>query len=533
MDPAREGVARRRAHAHAVERRARRRLQQRRAVAAAGGGLAHAQRRGAARGSQRRSCGCTATCSRCGGARPRSSAERSASCPAATACSRGSAGTTKSRALVALNFADVERSRDASRPPRFATASGRARARRCRATRRSWCWGRARRRSSSSMTDAPAELGAPAEGRGAFGGKIGPRTLVGLVANTAPWLFAQGAPAEPYVAILRSAGELGARAEPTPAERTDYFALCLAAHFASAATFVPTDVDTKIRRALWQEAIGTDELPRMRALALGMAEWDPAPVSARVVRGADGAAVSGHDGERLAVLAGGLVAANAAGDPRGAAELEDGDRHRAVARGARVRGDRAHGGRRARAPAAGRGADAQRGRSHAGARRRAAAALRGPRALGPRALRRRVRARGGALPRAARRRRTPQLPAPPRARAAPRPRAAAAARAVPRRLGRGGRALPGARLRRSAPRSWPRSSTAAASCPARSRTTARSPASSARCRAASTPPSSPRTCPAAVRRALRGAELRKLVAVRRESFDASLAKRCRAVLRAS
>ena len=162
------------------------------------------------------------------------------------------------------------------------------------------------------------------EGRGAFGGFIGPRTLVGLVANTAPWLFSGDPPASAelrYVAILRSGERLAARPEPSPAERTEYFELCLAAHFASVATYVPTDVDTKIRRALWQDALGTDELPRRRALALEMAAWDPTPVSARIVR-VDGDSISGHDGERLAVLCGGLVAARAAGDPSGAAELE-------------------------------------------------------------------------------------------------------------------------------------------------------------------------------------------------------------------
>ncbi len=159
------------------------------------------------------------------------------------------------------------------------------------------------------------------EGRGAFAGFIGPRTLVGLVRNTAPWLW-DGEPRTPYAAIVRAGESLEARAEPTPAERTEYFALCLAAHFATVATYVPTDVDTKIRRALWQDARGTDELPRMRALALAMAEWDPAPVSARIVRVTETGAVSGHDGERLAVLCGALVASRGAHDDSAAAELD-------------------------------------------------------------------------------------------------------------------------------------------------------------------------------------------------------------------
>jgi hypothetical protein len=85
---------------------------------------------------------------------------------------------------------------------------------------------------------------------------------------------------------------------------------------------VPTDVDTKVRRALWQDAAGSDEVPRMRALALGMAAWDPRPVSARVVDVDGLGAVSGHDGERLAVLCGALVAARKARHDAAAAELE-------------------------------------------------------------------------------------------------------------------------------------------------------------------------------------------------------------------
>jgi hypothetical protein len=163
------------------------------------------------------------------------------------------------------------------------------------------------------------------EPRGAFAGFIGPRTLAGLVRNTAPWLWDGGfhpSPATEYVAIVRAGEGLAAREQPTPAERTEYFALCLAAHFASVATWVPTDVDTKIRRALWDDARGSDEPPRMRALALRAAAWDPAPVSARVVRIEGTGPISGHDGERLSVWCGALRATRAARDASGAAELE-------------------------------------------------------------------------------------------------------------------------------------------------------------------------------------------------------------------
>ena len=173
------------------------------------------------------------------------------------------------------------------------------------------------------MAESPEPARAP-EPRGAFAGFIGPRTLAGLVRNTAPWLFEGGVvpgPATEYVAWVRAGESAAAREKPTPAERTDYFSLCLAAHFASVATWVPTDVDTKIRKALWLDARGTDELPRMRALALRTAAWDPAPVSARVVDVPGFGAVSGHDGERLSVWCGALRAARAGRDAAGEAEL--------------------------------------------------------------------------------------------------------------------------------------------------------------------------------------------------------------------
>jgi hypothetical protein len=163
-----------------------------------------------------------------------------------------------------------------------------------------------------------------------------PRTLVARVANTAPWLFGgesaetavvrpSDVPAGPnqWRELLRAGAQLEPGPEPKPEARTDYFALCLAAHFATAATWVPTDVDSKIRRTLWREAVGSDELPRMRVLALGTALWDLREVSARIVDVAGEGAVSGHDGERLSVLGGGLVASFEAGDARGSRELED------------------------------------------------------------------------------------------------------------------------------------------------------------------------------------------------------------------
>jgi hypothetical protein len=180
-----------------------------------------------------------------------------------------------------------------------------------------------------------------AEGRGAFGGFIGPRTLLGLVEGTAPWLFDGGHPESALLpvthgrrvsdhavgelgwwAMLRHGGLLEAREAPRPEEVTDYFALCLAAHFGSVATYVPTDVDAKIRHALWLDQTDAAELARMRELALGTKEWRVTSVTARYVTVDGHGDFSGHDGERLSVLGGGWIGHLAAGDAAGAESFE-------------------------------------------------------------------------------------------------------------------------------------------------------------------------------------------------------------------
>src|SRR5262245_44155101 len=196
---------------------------------------------------------------------------------------------------------------------------------------------------TSPMSHAPE----PAH---AFGGFIGPRTLVGLVRSAAPYLFdgthprASELPAVPrdggarlaplafhplgWWSILLHAGRLPARERPEPADVSDYFALCLAAHWGSVASYVPTDVDAKIRDALWLDQADPGELATMRALTAQLARWDVRGFSARLVdvdeaSGEAGHGLhSGHDGERLAVLCGALGAHRARGEEATAAELE-------------------------------------------------------------------------------------------------------------------------------------------------------------------------------------------------------------------
>lgn len=179
------------------------------------------------------------------------------------------------------------------------------------------------------------------EGRGAFGGFIGPATLRAQVENTAAWLFDGSSPRFPALPpddgrsfadlareplgwrlIVGRSARLTATAEPTPEQWSDYFRLCVATHFATVATFVPTDVDSKIRVHLWYRERPQGERDRLAELVLGLQAWDVRPVTARLVDVPGLGAVSGHDGERLSVLCGGLIGCLHAGDQRNAGLLE-------------------------------------------------------------------------------------------------------------------------------------------------------------------------------------------------------------------
>jgi hypothetical protein len=140
---------------------------------------------------------------------------------------------------------------------------------------------------------------------------ISPETLISQVRNTAPFL--QLPPAAPerllqlghsptgFLGILASWENILSPALTPDEQLQDYFALCLACHHATVATFIPTDVDTKIRGILWQESRDPGILRPMLQLALASRSWTEDGISIRAIRG-----VSGHNGEQWSAIAGGL-----------------------------------------------------------------------------------------------------------------------------------------------------------------------------------------------------------------------------------
>lgn len=111
---------------------------------------------------------------------------------------------------------------------------------------------------------------------------------------------------EPTCPLSDGAATKKAHSKTVTEARIAYFELLLAAHYATVATFVPTDVDTRIRFHEWQQVRERSTFEAMVAHVDHAAKYWSAPaMSARTVDVGLGP-VSGHDGEWLSVRAGAL-----------------------------------------------------------------------------------------------------------------------------------------------------------------------------------------------------------------------------------
>jgi hypothetical protein len=156
---------------------------------------------------------------------------------------------------------------------------------------------------------------------------ITPETLLSQVRSTAPFLDARLPAREPsrlvelsgspdgFLRVLASWENILRDGLTLEEQLQDYFALCLSCHHATVATFVPTDVDTKIRGILWRESRDPVALRPMLRFALDARGWTEEGISIRAVRG-----VSGHNGEHWSAIAGGLGRLLELGDTQSADE---------------------------------------------------------------------------------------------------------------------------------------------------------------------------------------------------------------------
>src|SRR5438046_876031 len=100
---------------------------------------------------------------------------------------------------------------------------------------------------------------------------VSPSILLAQTKNTVPFIFDRDfltAPArensylhallelDKSVTALARSGDAGTPLKTSPQlTHSQYFELCLAAHHATVASFVPTDVDNQIRFRLWHPAL--------------------------------------------------------------------------------------------------------------------------------------------------------------------------------------------------------------------------------------------------------------------------------------
>lgn len=140
---------------------------------------------------------------------------------------------------------------------------------------------------------------------------IAPNILLKHVENTAPFLF-QGE--------LETSGEMRAYLEKLRFYKknlkllnninlTEYFHLCLCAHWSTAGTFVPTDVDNQIRQGLWKHPSIKKHIEKMTQLTIESWKWDYTQVTNRKSynRINDGV-ISTHEGTWLSVAIGAYCA---------------------------------------------------------------------------------------------------------------------------------------------------------------------------------------------------------------------------------
>lgn len=135
---------------------------------------------------------------------------------------------------------------------------------------------------------------------------IKPADLLAQVRNTAPFLFDGPAPRDPRLRYINVLRDYDGRAL-TPSE---YYELCLSAHWATAGTFVPTDVDNAIRWKLWQD-VSTNLVLAQIEKVLEAADWDFTPVTGRRIA-VPGGWLSTHEGTWFSVAVGAYAAAKAA-----------------------------------------------------------------------------------------------------------------------------------------------------------------------------------------------------------------------------
>lgn len=90
---------------------------------------------------------------------------------------------------------------------------------------------------------------------------------------------------------------------------TEYFYICMAAHWSTAGTFVPTNVDNQIREGLWKHKDILGHIERMARITIESWSWDYEQVTNRkAYNPGNGQVMSTHEGTWLSVAIGAYCA---------------------------------------------------------------------------------------------------------------------------------------------------------------------------------------------------------------------------------
>ena len=154
---------------------------------------------------------------------------------------------------------------------------------------------------------------------------VTPQILLTQVRNTVPWLLdgaldsAEEAGRVPFVTLLRRTERT--RPEPSALSHAEYFRLCVSAHWATVASFVPTDVDNQIRFKLWHPSLELAVIQEMAGTVVESHGWSTTEVSTRWVASPEtGERIEGHQGEWFSCAAAAYGALRRR-SPEGAAEM--------------------------------------------------------------------------------------------------------------------------------------------------------------------------------------------------------------------
>lgn len=139
---------------------------------------------------------------------------------------------------------------------------------------------------------------------------ISSELLVSQVRGTAPYVF-DDARCDPAIAAsepVRLVRDFD-RSRPASLSPFEYFRLCLASHYTTCATPVPTDVDIAIRQKLWPASLPVETLLAQARLVLESRGWDFVALTTRASYGAHGTpfeheVLHGHFGEWFTVAVG-------------------------------------------------------------------------------------------------------------------------------------------------------------------------------------------------------------------------------------